>query len=1391
MTSTLWKILCLCAALLCGALPALAQDAPAQDDSDKGYLTRLLQDSLGGEGRTVSIDGFEGAFSSTATIERITVADPKGVWLTLNDVQMQWTRSALLRGRVKINELSAKKITLARLPEPVEPDLPAPEAPGFSLPDLPVSVLIELVKAERIVLQEPVLGQAAEMQLSGSLRLDGGEAEAAFQTKRLDGKRGAIEFSASYAEADQAINIALKAEEEQGGLAALLLDLPGRPSVDLTFTGNGTLDDFLADLRLATAGTERLTGRIEIRAAEDGDPSETPARLFTAQLGGDVTPLFAPEYRSFFGQDVRLSLRGRRAPDGALALNEMSLDTRALTLDGMIRLNPDMWPEAMDLDGRIATGDGGAVLLPLPGPRTEIGNLSLSLKYDRATDDGFDGHLDLAGLRRDGLRLGRARADMTGTLRGDVGTIGQLIARTRLSVSGLDLPDPALSRAVGREISGQFVLNHTEGQPLQLNDLRIEAGGAVLTGKATAEDLQNALRTNFETALEIDDLDRLAGLADRPLEGAAKVELSGSADLGGHFDLTVAGNSTDLGIGQPQADALLAGRTALDIRARRDATGSYLDQLDLRNDQMSLKAGATLATGNSDMRLEARIEDASLLSPQLSGPLTLDGTAAQRGEDITVDLDASGPFGATASVEGQIAGDTPRIRFSASLPDVAPLVPQLSGPARIEGRLGGDADVWTLDARAKGPEGLTADLQGPVAGAPLRLEFDAGLPDVSAFAPQLDGAVQATGALTQRGDTFVIDARLNGPEDLRAQVSGPVAGAPLRLDFDATLPDVAAFAPQLDGPLRAEGTLAQRDGNFRIDATAQGPFNATAQVAGTVTGRAPKLEFALSLPDVAPLAPQFRGAASVNGTLQGDGTVWTLDATASGPYGLRAQARGPVAGTPVRLDVSARLPNVGAVVPQFGGPLQASGRVAQDSDGWQVSLDATGLQGTQATVSGRLGADGALRAQAQGALPLGLANPFLRPRSLNGMARFDLRIAGAPSLNAVTGTIRTQGASFSAPAFKLLLTDLSGAVTLDAGRAQVDLTGTPSDGGQVRISGPVTLSGGFPADLSFVLRGARLVDPKLYDTTLNADLRIGGALRGGASVTGRIDVGETLIRVPSSGISGGGPIPEIRHVGAPADVRATRERAGLTDEGGSGNGAGDGGPVYGLDILIDAPARIFVRGRGLDAEIGGSFRVTGTTRNTLSSGSLNLIRGRIDILQKRFELDEGSVQLQGDFNPFVRFVATTQTDVGTASVVIEGPATEPQVHFRSSPEAPEEEVLSQIFFGRDLTQISAFQALQLASAVATLAGRGGEGIVSKLRRGFGFDDLDITTNAEGDTELRVGKYITDNVYTDVTVGPENATDLSINLDLSPSLTAKGTVGSDNNSSLGLFYEKDY
>ena len=64
-------------------------------------------------------------------------------------------------------------------------------------------------------------------------------------------------------------------------------------------------------------------------------------------------------------------------------------------------------------------------------------------------------------------------------------------------------------------------------------------------------------------------------------------------------------------------------------------------------------------------------------------------------------------------------------------------------------------------------------------------------------------------------------------------------------------------------------------------------------------------------------------------------------------------------------------------------------------------------------------------------------------------------------------------------------------------------------------------------------------------------------------------------------------------------------------------------------------------------------------------------------------------------------------------------------------------------------------------------------------------------DATGNTELTLGKYLSDKIYTEVTVDQGGESSISLNLDVSKSITLKGHVDSDGGTGLGIFVQKDY
>src|SRR5690606_27502149 len=140
---------------------------------------------------------------------------------------------------------------------------------------------------------------------------------------------------------------------------------------------------------------------------------------------------------------------------------------------------------------------------------------------------------------------------------------------------------------------------------------------------------------------------------------------------------------------------------------------------------------------------------------------------------------------------------------------------------------------------------------------------------------------------------------------------------------------------------------------------------------------------------------------------------------------------------------------------------------------------------------------------------------------------------------------------------------------------------------------------------------------------------------------------------------------ELKHVNAPADSYAGRIGAKAPAESA-------GAPVaIGINIGVEAANRIFVRGRGLDVQLGGALRVGGTASHPVANGGFSIERGRLDILGRQLSFRHGQLIFAGDIEPSLDMEAVAEADGVTISVFVTGPASEPKFRFSSSPALPE------------------------------------------------------------------------------------------------------------------------
>jgi translocation and assembly module TamB len=937
--------------------------------------------------------------------------------------------------------------------------------------------------------------------------------------------------------------------------------------------------------------------------------------------------------------------------------------------------------------------------------------------------------------------------------------------------------------------------------------------------------------------LATDGADRLAG----------EVILGQEIDGGYRLQADVSGNIAP--ILAPDHVAFFGTDIGLSLDARRTATGrTALDRLSVTARSLTLGGRAVLAADGlpEEMDITGTLADPDgtpVLLPFGDTPSWVDradfriagGMSADQG--WTADVSLEGLSHAAADIDrlslsgsGRIGRADARSSVGGTLQfDAEGLRPVNAGLAEAIGRtlrggfrfhwleeagmlnvtgidLAGEglAAVGALELKGLGSGLLTSGRLQLTANDLSRFSILAGRPlggsgsiSVAGAAGLLSGTLDGVAEISATDLTVAVaevDNLLQGPSTARLSVLRDETGTSLRA-FDLT---AGAMTARASGKLATSGsTLAAEVSLLDLAALGGsygGGLNLTASFEGTEANGRLTLDGAGSNLRIGnPAADRIlAGESKLAVRLALRGTIIEIEtANLTNPQATLSVS-GRLEDAVRKLTINARLANLGLVLPDLQGPLVLNGSANQDSAGYTVDAGFQGPAGINGTIRGTIASNlSRARLAVAGIGRASLTNLFISPRALDGQVRYDLTIDGPFRPASLSGRLTLSNGRFSDPGLGASMEGIEALAQIQGGQARVSATARLSTGGLIRIDGPVGLEPPFQSRLSVTLDRLRLVDPELYEATLGGALTIDGPLAGGALIAGTVQLFEAELRVPDSGFSSAAALLDLTHVNEPRAVRETRVRAGLIDtDGGAAAASGTSRP-FRLDLTVSAPSRIFVRGRGIDAELGGQIRLTGTAEAVVPSGRFSLIRGRLDILGKRLVLTEAELQLAGSMLPTLRVVAENQGREVVSRVTVEGPADDPTVSFSSVPQLPQEEVLAQLLFGRDLSRLSALQAAQLANAVAVLAGRGGEGIVTRLRNSFGLDDLDLTTSEDGSTALTAGRYLSENLYTEIEVEQEGRTSVTLNLDLTDGVTARARLENNGDSGIGIFVERDY
>jgi translocation and assembly module TamB len=188
-----------------------------------------------------------------------------------------------------------------------------------------------------------------------------------------------------------------------------------------------------------------------------------------------------------------------------------------------------------------------------------------------------------------------------------------------------------------------------------------------------------------------------------------------------------------------------------------------------------------------------------------------------------------------------------------------------------------------------------------------------------------------------------------------------------------------------------------------------------------------------------------------------------------------------------------------------------------------------------------------------------------------------------------------------------------------------------------------------------------------------------------------------------------------------------------------------------VDVTLDLGEDFRVTGRGLDARVIGQVRLVSPGDAPLrAEGQIKVAKGTFEVYGRKLDIDPGALYFAGPLdNPALDIRAMRKNQAVEAGVEITGSARKMEVRLVSVPDVPDNEKLAWLTLGRklDTTNQSESEAMQrYGAALAATIGTGA--FQSKVARAVGLDEISVLpgTDASGSGVVQLGKRVGDRIY---------------------------------------------
>jgi hypothetical protein len=350
------------------------------------------------------------------------------------------------------------------------------------------------------------------------------------------------------------------------------------------------------------------------------------------------------------------------------------------------------------------------------------------------------------------------------------------------------------------------------------------------------------------------------------------------------------------------------------------------------------------------------------------------------------------------------------------------------------------------------------------------------------------------------------------------------------------------------------------------------------------------------------------------------------------------------------------------------------------------------------------------------------------------------------------------------------------------------LHATDESKGKVSALGYIELSGArhFPFALEIEASDMEVIRRDFASSRASGKIAFFGdfthaALEGTATVTG-FDVNL------ASDFSSNLPLPDFIY------VNTDKEDEPLVDENPF---------LLSFALELDIPKDcIHIEGRGIDSRWKGHIRLSGPHDELRLFGSLIATKGTFSFASKEFILKQGSCDFAGNPRTDSRLNVSVGAELPQINVDLNlrGTLKKPALTFTSTPAASQKEILSWILFSKPLSDVSAIEGLEIASALMELQyGRTTSSPIDQLKRSLGIDRIDIKRGQEetpgtpsNTMSVEVGKYLSKDVLLRLSKDVARAANrVAIEANVQKNLSLEAEIGDDQQGEMSLKFKHDY